>query len=232
MTTPSDTNQLVKIQVKVCGLTHPGEAAACARLGVDAIGCVFFPKSPRNVSAEAARDVFADLPPGVNRVGVFVNETDDHMLAIAARSGLDTIQLHGQESPELVDRLSREGFTVIKAVFIDGRPSLADASDYNASAFLVECARGPLPGGNAMAWNWGEAREFGRIHPFVLAGGLRAETIQAAVTACRPDAVDVSSGVEASPGRKDMTMVTHFVTAVSTLSRPGAKAVVFGNDPG
>ena len=218
----------MKIQIKVCGLTHPGEAAACARMGVDAIGCVFFPKSPRNISAEDARNVFVELPPEVNRVGVFVNEAYDRMVRIATRSGLDTLQLHGQESPQLVNRLRQAGYRVIKALFIDGAPSLEAAASYNPTAFLVECARGPLPGGNAMAWNWGAARDFGTTHPFVLAGGLRAGNIEEAVTASCPDAVDVSSGVEASPGRKDTSKVADFVKAVSNLPRRTAKTVVFG----
>lgn len=202
------------IQIKICGLKDPEEARACAELGADAIGCVFYPKSPRNVSDEEARAVVRALPPGVASVGVFVDEPADAVLRRVERCGLTAVQLHGRETPETVSALRATGLRVIKALFHNGAPSPGDAPLYgDASGFLIECAGGVLPGGNALRWNWRDAAAFSVRFPLVLAGGLDAETVHRAVAAALPDAVDVSSGVEAAPGRKDLTKVKRFIDA-------------------
>jgi phosphoribosylanthranilate isomerase len=201
-------------QVKLCGLTRPDEAAGCAQAGADAIGVVFFPKSPRHVTREQARAVVEALPQQVAAVGVFVNASFDDIMRRVDRCGLSAAQLHGQEPPELAVRLNAEGVGVIKALFVNGTPGLAQAQDYVADAFLVECAKGPLPGGNAMVWDWAAAMDFGQRFPLVLAGGLSPDNVRAAIRAARPRAVDLSSGVEAAPGRKDLVKVTRLITAV------------------
>jgi phosphoribosylanthranilate isomerase len=201
-------------QVKICGLTRPREASRCARLGADAIGLVFFPKSPRNVSEDQARAVIAALPETVAAVGVFVDAGFSFVMSRVERCGLSMAQLHGRESPRLASRLQAEGVGVIKALFVDGRPGLDDAAAFDVDGYLVECARGPLPGGNAMAWDWGAARDFGGRHPLVLAGGLSPDNVADAIGAGLPSAVDVSSGVEASPGRKDPDKVARLIAAV------------------
>lgn len=203
-------------QVKVCGLTRVDEALSCVELGVDAIGCVFYPPSPRHVSDEQARTILLSLPPTVCRVGVFVNAPFTAILDKVERCGLKAVQLHGQEPPELVGKLQREGLVVIKALFMNGTPSLAQIDLYGASAYLVECAGGPLPGGNALAWNWSAAAELAAEHPVILAGGLNADNVSQAIQATLPDALDVSSGVEASPGRKDMDKVKRLLEAVAS----------------
>ncbi|BBO92153.1 phosphoribosylanthranilate isomerase [Desulfosarcina ovata] len=204
-------------QVKICGLTRPDEAARCAALGADAIGLVFFPKSPRNVSVEQARAVVAALPDRVAAVGVFVDADFGFIMSRVEGCGLSMAQLHGRETPALVDRLTIEGVGVIKGLFIDGQPGLDAADGFAAHGFLVECAKGPLPGGNAMAWDWGAARDFGQHHPLVLAGGLTPENVAAAIAAARPAAIDVSSGVEATPGRKDADKVARLLQAVNKV---------------
>ena len=201
-------------QVKICGLTRPLEAAHCAALGADAIGLVFFPKSPRHVTDDQARAVVAAVPQTVAAVGVFVNAPFSSIMARVEHCGLSMVQLHGRESTGLATRLTAEGVGVIKALFVDGRPDLEDSPGFDVDAFLVECARGPLPGGNAMTWNWGAARDFGRRHPLVLAGGLTPENADTAIGAGLPAGIDVSSGVEASPGRKDLKKVARLVAAV------------------
>ena len=201
-------------QVKICGLTRPDEAAACADMGADAIGLVFFSKSPRNITRAAARTVVDALPQSVAAVGVFVNTSFTFIMDRVIHCGLSMVQLHGQESPELLARLKAEGVGVIKALFVDGAPGIADANKYRVDAFLAECAKGPLPGGNAMAWDWGAVRDFAHQSPLVLAGGLSPGNVQDAICACRPWAVDVSSGVEASPGRKDIRKVERLLAAV------------------
>lgn len=202
-------------QIKICGLTRVNEAEGCAALGADAIGLVFFPKSPRFVTDEQALAISKAVSQHSKTVGVFVNSSYDTILQKAETCSLSAAQLHGRESPDLVRRLVGAGLSVIKTLFVNGVPSLLEAGQYAASAFLVECSKGPLPGGNAVAWDWGAAREFGLAHPLILAGGLSPENVCRAVSSARPRAVDVSSGVEASPGRKDLNRVAAFIEAVS-----------------
>ncbi len=202
-------------QVKVCGLTRVEEALGCSELGVHAIGCVFYPKSPRFLSNALAKEICTALPQGVIAVGVFVNETFAAIMQRVERCHLSAVQLHGQESPELVRRLNDENLQTIKALFVDGNPSLKDAARYPATTFLVECGRGAMPGGNAMEWNWSQARQFGEQYPLVIAGGLSPENVSQAIQASVPHAVDVSSGVEQRPGRKHLGKVKAFMSAVS-----------------
>jgi phosphoribosylanthranilate isomerase len=205
-------------QVKICGLTRVQQALQCADLGADAIGFVFYPKSPRHLTDDQAKKICMALPERVKKVGVFVNESFSSIMNHVERCHLSIAQLHGQESPELVRRLCNQNIQVIKAFFIDGNPSLKDAENYPASAFLVECAQGKLPGGNALQWNWDQAKSFGEKHPLIIAGGLSPENVSHAIKVSSPHAVDVSSGVESSPGNKDIDKVSLFLDAVSRCS--------------
>jgi phosphoribosylanthranilate isomerase len=207
-------------QIKVCGLTRVEEAIWCADLGVHAIGCVFYPKSPRHLTDGEAREICRAVAGRVQTVGVFVNESFDTILQKVNDCGITAVQLHGKESPDLVDRLCREKIRVIKTLFVDSPPGLADAAAYNAATFLVECSKGPLPGGNAMAWDWRQAMAFGDRHPFILAGGLTAEKVTRAIQEALPAAVDVSSGVESVPGRKNLQKIEAFVKMVAAFSQP------------
>jgi phosphoribosylanthranilate isomerase len=184
--------------------------------GADAIGYIFYPPSPRCLSAQAAGRITRILPETVCPVGVFVNESYETIMPAAEAAGLGAVQLHGRETPELVDRLSATGLIVIKALFFNGDPDFNAFDRYAAaSAFLVECVGGPLPGGNALAWNWSAARPLCDIRPVVLAGGLTPVNVAAAIAEARPDAVDISSGVESQPGRKDLTQVRALMQAVA-----------------
>ncbi|MFH0725262.1 MAG: phosphoribosylanthranilate isomerase [Pseudomonadota bacterium] len=201
-------------QIKICGLKHVEEALFCADLGVHAIGCVFYPKSPRHLSDAEAGKICRAVSGRVQTVGVFVNESVHTILQKVRDCGLTAVQLHGKESPDTVNELRRNSITVIKTLFVDGTPNLTDAALYNASAFLVECGKGPLPGGNAMAWDWRQARDFGDRYPLLLAGGLSPENISQAILEAFPAAVDVSSGVESAPGQKNLKKIEAFVRAV------------------
>lgn len=204
-----------RIQVKICGLTNAEQAYKCAELGADAIGLVFYSKSPRYVTEDTAASIIASLPQHVKGVGVFVNESFSEIMKKVYRCGLKAVQLHGQESPELVKQLKDEKLIVIKALFANGVPSFGEAETYPASAFLVECGKGPLPGGNALSWNWKLARNVVQKYPVILAGGLVSDNVLYAVQSCCPDAVDVSSGVEFSPGHKDLIKVEAFLDSLS-----------------
>ncbi|RJQ84259.1 MAG: phosphoribosylanthranilate isomerase [Desulfobacteraceae bacterium] len=202
-------------QIKVCGLTVPEEAAACAAMGADAIGLVFYPPSPRHLEADRAAAITAVLPSHVSAVGVFVNPTWEMLSEIILRSRLGGVQLHGDESPALIDQIQEHfGVKVIKGLFAERPPYFADAGRFSVPAYLLECGRGAQPGGNALSWDWGAAAAFARSHSTVLSGGLTPDNVAAAIAAALPNAVDASSGLEAAPGRKDLRKVERFLKAV------------------
>ncbi len=205
-------------QVKICGLTEVDAAVECAFLGADAIGLVFHPKSPRFVKDHRAREICLAIPKEIKRVGVFVDEAFGSIMQKVERCGIDSVQLHGNEPTELAESLMKEAIIVIKALFLEKKPFFENSSDYKASAFLAECGKGALPGGNALSWDWDKAGTIGEKYPLILAGGLTPENISQAVSLCLPDAVDVSSGVESAPGIKDFEKVKLFISKVSESS--------------
>ena len=211
------------IQIKVCGLTEAKMAEACVALKIDAVGLVFYPKSPRHVSNFQAEEVSAAVNGRVAIVGVFVDEPVDVILKKAQRFGLTAVQLHGQETPSDVSQIENEGIKVIKALFQKREPSFQAVSLYRPSAFLLECGKGQLPGGNAQEWNWVDAEKITALTPVILAGGLTPENVSHAISLSNPQAVDVSSGVEAFPGKKDISKIKAFVTAVDGMTSTESK---------
>lgn len=201
-------------QVKVCGLTVVDEAVECAHLGADAIGLVFYPPSPRFVTRSTAREISASLPRGVSKIGVFVDAPFLEIMKMAESCGLDFVQLHGCEPPATVEAFESLGISVIKALFTGKKPFISEAQNYPASAFLVESGAGALPGGEGLRWEWSEAGSFAGRIPCILAGGLSPENVSEAIRQFGPDAVDVSSGVESAPGRKDGNKVRAFIEEV------------------
>jgi indole-3-glycerol phosphate synthase/phosphoribosylanthranilate isomerase len=202
------------VAVKVCGITTVEDGLAAARLGADAVGFVFWPQSPRWVDRDKARQISRTLPPFVVRVGVFVDATPETIARTAEAVGLDVIQLHGQEAPEDAARLPRR---VIKAVRVGNGFSPEDALRYapHVAGVLLDTKTPAAPGGTGQAFDWRLAREVREKVGFLgLAGGLTAENVHLALSAARPDLVDVSSGVESSPGRKDPEKMRGFIEAV------------------
>lgn len=213
----SNSNELQRPQIKICGLMDVQEACDCADLGAHAIGCIFYPKSPRHVTDNQARDIAKALPSHITVVGVFVNTPFDEIMKKVDMCGLTAVQLHGQEPPDLVDKLRDKNLLVIKALFSEKEPGFEDAFLYHASAYLVECGKGKLPGGNAMSWNWGKARALSNKYPLILAGGIDEENVIQAIHDGSPDAIDISSGVEVSPGRKNIMKVKSFISKVMAV---------------
>lgn len=197
--------------MKICGLTVPEEARACAELGVWGIGVVFAAESPRRVDAGRAAEVLAAVPDGVARVGVFVAAPPAEMAAVARRARLTHLQVHGGDPAAA---RAAAGLPVIEGVRVDGPAALARARASAADLVLLDAAIPGRYGGTGRAFDWDllEGEPLGR--PFVLAGGLRPETVGEAVARLRPAIVDVSSGVESAPGRKDADRVRAFVEAV------------------
>ncbi|OQX62977.1 MAG: phosphoribosylanthranilate isomerase [Desulfococcus sp. 4484_241] len=213
-----------RLQVKICGITTQEQAKRCVELGAHALGCVFHPPSPRNLETDQAREICHVVGGKVPVIGVFVDRGYDYIMQKVEKCSLAGVQLHGSESPAVVRALRQEGLIVIKALFAKKKPGIDDASLYcDASALLVECGRGALPGGNAMAWNWADAKPVAGAAPLILAGGLAPDNVEGAVQSAMPDAVDVSSGVEFSPGKKDMAKVMSFMAAVEKAAKTYSK---------
>ena len=203
-----------KVRIKICGITNLEDALLAVELGASALGFVFYPKSPRYIAPEAARRIIQHLPPFVTTVGVFVNEREEAILKVVGEAGLDLVQLHGEESPELCVRLFPK---VIKALRVREVEDLKVIPAYQGKirAVLLDTYVKGIPGGTGQTFNWDLARRAQKFGiPLVLAGGLRPENIKEALRTVRPFAVDVSSGVEAFPGKKDPEKLRALFTAV------------------
>lgn len=187
-------------KVKICGITNLKDALAAAKLGADAIGFVFA-KSPRRITPEKARDIVLKLPWRLVRIGVFVNERPETVNRIARSCGLDLVQLHGDETPSYCKKIYPR---VIKAVRVKSGKDLDKISDYKVTAILLDTYSKGKYGGTGKTFDWSLAKKVKRFKvPVILSGGLNEKNISDAVREVRPYAVDVSSGVESSPGRKN-----------------------------
>jgi len=207
------------VKVKICGLTQPEHVQAAARAGAAYAGFVFFPKSPRNVSIELARDLAIDAPLGLAKVALLVNADDATLDAILDAVPLDMLQLHGRETPDRVAQIrARYGLPVMKAIGIADESDLTQIADYAAVAdqLLID-AKAPkgadLPGGNGLSFDWRLVNRKYWPCPWMLAGGLTPENVGLAVQMTGARQVDVSSGVESAPGVKDSALIQAFVQA-------------------
>jgi phosphoribosylanthranilate isomerase len=195
--------------VKICGITNPDDALAAVEAGADALGFMFYEPSPRHVSIEATAEIVRAIPPFVMKVGVFVNAAEEIVLRAITECGLNILQFHGDETPEYCQLFP---VMTIKAFRIRDAGSLKTLTDYKTDAWLLDAFAEDRFGGTGERFNWDfalEARKLGR--PIFLAGGLTVENVAEAVRNVRPYAVDVSSGVEASPGKKDHLKVRAFI---------------------
>jgi phosphoribosylanthranilate isomerase len=215
----ADNTVCDKIRVKVCGLTDPEEARKIAGLGVDAIGLVFA-KSPRQVDAHTARRIVDALPPFVQTVGVFVDEDPGRIRELIDYCGLDMVQLHGHEGPDACRVFAPR---VIKAIRLKSRADIQGLIPYQevVRAFLLDTWSPHVRGGSGETFDWSLAVEAKEMlsRPVILAGGLRPENCAEAIGIVRPWGVDVSSGVERTPGMKDMKRVRWFIETVELFSR-------------
>lgn len=202
------------VAVKICGITNWADAKAAIDGGADALGFNFYAKSPRRIAISHAREIIRHMPRNVSAVGVFVNTSAMDVLKTARAVKLGVLQLHGEESPETVKDLARE-FPVIKAFRV--RPSfrIADLERYSsASAFLLDGFDRKLYGGTGKRFDWQTARRAKRIGPVILAGGLTKANAASAIRTVSPFAIDVCSGVERSPGKKDRKKMREFISTV------------------
>ena len=209
----------MSVKVKICGITNLEDALVAAESGADAVGFVFCEQSPRCVSIQAASQIIRALPPFIVKVGVFVDAPED-LVYRGIESGLTLLQFHGAETPEYCLQF---GLMSMKAFRIRNADALKNLTSYRTEAWLLDAFSLDKAGGTGERFDWDlavQARELGR--PIFLAGGLTPENVGEAVRKVRPYAVDVSSGVESTPGKKDYDKIKRFIRA--------AKAANVGDD--
>ncbi len=199
------------VRVKVCGMTSLEDTMLAVRAGADAVGFIFYEKSPRAVKQKLVKEIIAALPPFVETVGVFVNEEFDKVNKIAEACGLHSVQLHGDESPAYCKKMHRH---VIKAIRVKDEDSLKPLSKYSVTAFLLDTYSEGEQGGTGKTFDWNLVHRAKKSGPVILAGGLGPNNVRSAIERVRPYAVDVCSGVEKSPGVKNPEKVNAFIQSV------------------
>lgn len=213
------------VQVKICGLTRRADIASAINAGADWLGFVFFAKSPRNLTFDDARKLLRDVPEGIAKVALTVDADDDFLDRMLERSPIDVLQLHGTESPERVSEIrARYGLPAMKAVGVASDADLPALDAYGrvADMILVDAKPPPgaeLPGGNGVAFDWRLIAGRRWSVPWMLAGGLAPGNVAEAIRLTGARQVDVSSGVESAPGRKDAALAREFVRAAKGSGR-------------
>jgi phosphoribosylanthranilate isomerase len=195
--------------IKICGITRLSDALHAVEHGAGALGFVFWPQSPRYIAPERAAEIIVSLPPDVDAVGVFVNESVDGIRAIVAKTGISAVQLHGDETPDYAASL---GWPVLKAINVEEAEKAADRWPAGTT-FLMDAADPVRRGGTGIPVDWQQAAAAARGRRVVLAGGLTPDNVAAAIETVRPFGVDVSSGVEDAPGVKNQDKVARFLAS-------------------
>jgi phosphoribosylanthranilate isomerase len=206
---------LMSVKVKICGITNAPDALAAVNAGADALGFMFYEPSPRHVSVRQVSEILSELPPFVLKVGVFVDASEDLVMRAIGDCGLNMLQFHGNETPEYCTQF---GLMSVKAFRMRDAASLDSLREYPTDAWLLDAFVTDKLGGTGEKFNWElavEAKKLGR--PIFLAGGLTPANVADAVRTVQPYAVDVSSGVEAAPRRKDHAKIREFIQAAKSV---------------
>lgn len=207
---------MATIRIKVCGITSEQDALVAARLGADAVGFIFFEKSPRFIYPEDAAEIIKKLPPFISRVGVFVNTDIETIIYIAQRIALDTIQLHGSETPAFCKKIP---YPVIKAFALgpDFDPTII--KKYSVAGILLDAWKDGISGGTGITCDWKIAKKIADLYGnVILAGGLGPSNIEEAITSVRPYGVDLNSGVEIKPGIKNPHKLRETIHIIKRLT--------------
>ncbi|MCX5834299.1 MAG: phosphoribosylanthranilate isomerase [Deltaproteobacteria bacterium] len=209
-------------EIKICGITNLEDAKIAALAGADALGFIFHPGSPRHVTPERAKGITSLLPVSICKVGVFVDCDAGEVKKILRFCRLDLVQLHGHESPDYCRRFSPS--VLLKAVVLRSEEDLAVLNEYPVKAVVVDTYDPEFPGGTGRTCDWNLAKRAGEKCTLILAGGLNSGNIHAAIERVRPRAVDIASGVEARPGKKDPEKIREFIAAVKGFGPAGTPA--------
>jgi phosphoribosylanthranilate isomerase len=205
------------VKVKICGITNLEDAKASINAGCDALGFVFYKKSPRYIDWEKARDIISALPKNTIKVGIFVDSGEQAIKRIAKLCKLDILQFHGKESPEFCSKF--RGYKIIKAFRVQDKIDFARVLKYKTFAYLFDTFVKNKAGGTGKKFNWKLLATLSHIkRPVFLSGGLSARNVKEAVKVLNPRWVDVSSSVEASPGKKDHRKVKRFIKIAKNIA--------------
>lgn len=205
-------------RIKICGITNKKDALEAVRLGADMLGFVFHKKSKRCADEAVVKDIVNELSPAVSAVGVFVNEDREAVLGAAREAGLGALQFHGDETPGYCASF-KDGYTVIKAFRVRTKDDLKKVNDYEADYVLLDTFDPASAGGTGKTFDWKILVDFEFLRPVILSGGLDPGNVGQAIKEVAPFGVDVSSGVEESPGKKDFALMKRFVEKVRKLDR-------------
>jgi phosphoribosylanthranilate isomerase len=206
----------MSVRVKICGITSVADGLAAAEAGADMIGLMLYEGSPRHITIAQAAEISRALSPFVFKVGVFVNPTEAEVMEAISACGLNLLQFHGGEPSDFCTQF---GLMSVKAVRVQNADSISALDNYATDAFLLDAYSKSGLGGTGEKFNWNLAVEAQRFNkPIFLAGGLTPENVADAVRLVRPFAVDVSSGVESSPGKKDAAKVRAFIAAAKSVA--------------
>ncbi|MCM8779102.1 MAG: phosphoribosylanthranilate isomerase [Candidatus Omnitrophica bacterium] len=206
------------VRIKICGITNAEDAQIAVNLGAHALGFVFA-KSPRKISPEKAQEIIIKLPPFIFSVGVFVNEEAEKIKQIIELCKLNALQLHGEESPKFCQEF-RTRVKVIKAFRIKDERDLQVLLRYDVDAYLLDAFSPTVYGGTGKTFDWDlaiKAKKILRNRPLILSGGLNPQNVKGAIEKVKPYAVDVSSGLEKSPGKKDKVLLEKFIQSVKAF---------------
>jgi len=205
------------MEIKICGITNLEDALHACESGADAVGFIFYRKSPRYIEPRTSRDIIKELPRHISRVGVFVNHNPSEVKDIFSLCGLSMIQLHGDESPEYCFQFPAS--TLIKAVSPKSESSLDTLERYPVKAILVDSRIHGKYGGTGKECDWNLAIRVKTVHPLILAGGLTDANIRKAIKVVLPHAVDLNSGVEHSTGKKDPLKVKNIIQMIREIDK-------------
>jgi len=200
------------MKVKICGITNLEDALSSINAGCDALGFVFYKKSPRYIAPEKAKEIIKKLPENIIKIGVFVNEKEKQIRRIAELCNLGMLQFHGDESPKFCKKFA--AYKVIKVFRLREKIDLSKILRYNTFAYLFDTFVKHKPGGTGARFNWDLLSRLNIKQPIFLSGGLNQKNIQQAIKTVHPEWVDVSSSVELAPGKKDPKKVNKFIETV------------------
>lgn len=211
------------MEIKICGITNMEDAVMAITYGADAIGFIFYNKSPRYLTPEAAKRIVQNLPDDISKVGVFVNHNIHAVREIYELCGLDMIQLHGDESPDYCRGFPQS--ILIKAISPRREEDLSIVDNYGAKAIMIDAHESGLYGGTGKISNWELAVRLREMRPLILSGGLNGSNILQAIRTVSPHAVDVNSGVELSPGKKDPEKVQSIIELVHHAAKKSSTTI-------
>ena len=213
----------IMMRIKICGITRQEQGSAIAKMGATDLGFICYPPSPRYISIEKICNIVRFLPDGIGKIGVFVNENLENIEKIITQTSITGVQLHGEESPQYCQEIRKifPNIEIIKAFKIKNNDSLIAIQKYSnqVDTLLLDAYHPQLLGGTGKTLNWKTLKEFKPPLPWFLAGGLNPDNIKMALTQLWVDGIDLSSGVEISPGNKDLKKVTQLFETINDLQK-------------